>query len=131
MDPEDASQDMLNGNHFLRHANGTSAVPADQFGKQTYIKQGKGYGGFKEISTQGLQAESLKCYNIVNEHCTSPEINVHNAVDIGKRPYEYFSVNLPNEINKTIEKRLETMQCITNSATIQNKAVYDLEAICA
>ena len=36
---------------IVRHANGTSAVPADQCGKQTYIKQGKGYGGFKGIST--------------------------------------------------------------------------------
>ena len=51
MDPEDACQDMLNGNHLLRHVNGTSAVPADQCGKQTYIKQGKGYGGLKGIST--------------------------------------------------------------------------------
>ena len=49
--PHAAKLDLLKGAHVCRHPNGGTAVPADQFGEQTYIKRGKGAGGMKGIST--------------------------------------------------------------------------------
>ena len=46
-----AKEDLLVGAHVCRHSDGETAVPADQFGEQTYIKRGKGSGGTKGIST--------------------------------------------------------------------------------
>ena len=43
---QDAKRDLLAGAHVC----GT-AVPADQFGEQTYIKRGQGAGGMKGLST--------------------------------------------------------------------------------
>lgn len=53
--PHDAKEDLLAGAHVCRHSDGGTAVPADQFGEQTYIKQGKGQGGLKGISTNEVQ----------------------------------------------------------------------------
>ena len=53
--PHDAKEDLLAGAHVCRHSDGGTAVPADQFGEQTYIKQGKGQGGLKGISTNEFQ----------------------------------------------------------------------------
>ena len=47
----DAKADLMAGAHVCRHTDGGIAVPADQFGEQTYIKRGKGAGGMKDIST--------------------------------------------------------------------------------
>ena len=53
--PQRAKQDLLAGAHVCRHSDGGTAVPADQFGEQTYIKRGKGSGGMKGISTSAEQ----------------------------------------------------------------------------
>lgn len=53
--PPRAKEDLLAGAHVCRHSDGGTAVPADQFGEQTYIKQGKGAGGMKGISTSAEQ----------------------------------------------------------------------------
>ncbi|KAL8597460.1 hypothetical protein ACOMHN_050958 [Nucella lapillus] len=53
--PKAAKDDLLNGAHVCRHSDGGTAVPADQFGEQTYIKRGKGAGGLKGISTNAEQ----------------------------------------------------------------------------
>ena len=37
--PHEAKKDLLAGAHVCRHSDGGTAVPADQFGEQTYIKQ--------------------------------------------------------------------------------------------
>ena len=37
--------------HVCRHSDGAAAVSGDMFGEQTCIKQGKGVGGMKRIST--------------------------------------------------------------------------------
>ena len=50
-----AKEDLLVGAYVCRHSDGGTAVPADQFGEQTYIKRGKGYGGMKGISTSPEQ----------------------------------------------------------------------------
>ena len=49
--PDEARKDLLDGCNVCRHLNGAQAVSSDQFGEQTYIKQGKGSGGLKGIST--------------------------------------------------------------------------------
>ena len=43
------------GAHVCQHSDGRTAVPADQFGEQTYIKRRKGSGGMKGISTSPEQ----------------------------------------------------------------------------
>ena len=53
--PQHAKEDLLAGAHVCRHSNGGTAVPADQFGEQTYIRRGKGAGGMKGISTSAEQ----------------------------------------------------------------------------
>ena len=46
--PHRAKEDLLAGAHVCRHSDGGTAMPADQFGEQTYIKRGKGSGGTNE-----------------------------------------------------------------------------------
>ena len=41
----------MKGAHVCRHSDGGTAVPADQFEEQTYIRRGKGAGGLRGIST--------------------------------------------------------------------------------
>ena len=53
--PQRAKEDLLAGAHVCRHSDGRTAVPADQFGEQTYIKRGKGSGSMKGISTSPEQ----------------------------------------------------------------------------
>ena len=53
--PQRAKEDLLAGAHVCRNSDEGTAVPADQFGEQTYIKRGKGYGGMKGISTSPEQ----------------------------------------------------------------------------
>ena len=53
--PQCAKEDLLAGPHVCRHSDGGNAVPAEQFGEQTYIKRGKGSGGMKGISTSPEQ----------------------------------------------------------------------------
>ena len=38
--PLDAKQDLLNGAHVCRHPEGAVEVSGDQYGEQTYMKQG-------------------------------------------------------------------------------------------
>ena len=49
--PHSAKKCLLDGTHVCRHADGRAPVPSEQFGEQTHIKQGKGAGGLKCIST--------------------------------------------------------------------------------
>ena len=53
--PKEAKDDLLQGAHVCRHTDNGTALPADQFGEQTYIKRGKGAGGLKGISTNAEQ----------------------------------------------------------------------------
>ena len=55
--PQRAKEDLLAGARVCRHSDGGTAVPADQFGEQTYIKRGKGTGGMKGISTSVEQVD--------------------------------------------------------------------------
>ena len=53
--PATAKDDLLAGNHVCRYSDGAAAVSGDMFGEQTCIKQGKGVGGMKGISTNPEQ----------------------------------------------------------------------------
>ena len=53
--PTTAKNDLMEGVHVCRHSDGGTAVPADQFGEQTYIRRGKGAGGLRGISTNAEQ----------------------------------------------------------------------------
>ena len=53
--PTAAKNDLMKGAHVCRHSDGGTAVPADQFGEQTYIRRGKDAGGLRGISTNAEQ----------------------------------------------------------------------------
>ena len=55
--PTAAKIDLMKGAHVqvCRHSDGGTAVPADQFGEQTYIRRVKGAGGLRGISTNAEQ----------------------------------------------------------------------------
>ena len=53
--PTAAKNDLMKSAHVCRHTDGGTAVPADQFGEQTYIRRGKGAGGLRGISTNAGQ----------------------------------------------------------------------------
>ena len=48
--PQRAKEDLLARAHVCRHTDWGTAVPADQFGEQTCIRQGKGARSMKGIS---------------------------------------------------------------------------------
>ena len=62
--PPAAKNDLMKGAHICRHKDGGTAVPADQFGEQTYIRPGKGAGGLRGISTNAEQVAVWDCYTI-------------------------------------------------------------------
>ena len=57
--PTAANNDIMKGAHACGHSGGGTAVPADQFGVQTYIMRGKGPGGLRGISTNAEQVCSF------------------------------------------------------------------------
>ena len=66
--PQDAKNDFRNGAHVCRHSEGSAAVSSDQFGEQTYIKQGKQAGGVKGISTNPEQvAVSIESFGVCSQ----------------------------------------------------------------
>ena len=53
--PQAAKKNLINGAHVCRHSEGSPVVSADQFGEQTYSKQGKLAGGMTGISVNPEQ----------------------------------------------------------------------------
>ena len=85
--PQRAKEDLLAGAHFCRHSDWETAVPADQFRKQTYIKRGKGSGGMKGISTSPEQvAVWVNSFSL----CTHLDIameHMYNEAGEGLKPH--------------------------------------------
>ena len=81
--PQRAKEDLLASEHVCLHLDGGTAVPADQFGEQTYINRGKGSGGMR-----GQVAPYT--------------VNVQNALAIGSEQSRQFSASLSSEFHKTI-----------------------------
>ncbi len=195
--PHDAKNDFLDGAHVCHHSEGAAAVSGDQFGEQTYIKQGKQAGGMKGISTNPEQVavwiesfgvcshlsmamddmyspygetvsasakhkeeggkrqeldrqdrqrildelrrhshpltnQSASLYNIVNGQVASAnDVNVQDAVKIGQDMQKAFLASLPDGFHNTIKKKVKTMQVLKRSVKMNNKTIYDLEAIFA
>ena len=48
--PDEAKSDLIKGAHVCRYRDNRASVSANQFGEQTYIRQGKDAGGLKGIS---------------------------------------------------------------------------------
>ena len=203
--PENARRDLEKGCNVCHHSNGAPGVSSDQFGEQTYIKQGKGLGGLKGISTNDEQVavwinsfsicshvslaldniytpssteeieetfseglselsysrvhkeeaksrkeldsqdrsklleqlskyshplltDSDKLFNVVNGQCASEDINVYDALYIGKKQMEEFVNKLPDGFHHVIEKRVKTMQQMKKSVVVQGKPIYNLES---
>ena len=57
-----------------------------------------------------LNTDSSQLYNIVNGQCVHPEINVHNALDVGKKQAEDFVGKLTDGFHKPIAKQVKTMR---------------------
>ena len=85
--PQRAKEDLLAGAHVCRHSDGGTAVPADQFGEQTYIKRGKGSGGMKGISTS---AEHVAVWVNSFSVCAHLDIaieHMYNADEVEQKPH--------------------------------------------
>ena len=57
--PTTAKNDLMKGAHVCHHSDGGTAVPADLFREQTYIRRGKGAGGLRGISMNAEQVAVL------------------------------------------------------------------------
>ena len=63
--PATAKGDLLARSHVCHHSDDAAAVSGDMFAEQTCIKQGKGVGGMKGISTNPEQvAVWMQCFSI-------------------------------------------------------------------
>ena len=82
--PQEARKDLMEGCHVCRHTNGAPAVSSDQFGEQTYIKQGKGSGGLKGISTDPeLVAIWINSFNVCSHTSVAVDIMYNSGEEEG------------------------------------------------
>ena len=75
-----------------------------------------------------LLTDSDKLFNVVNGQCASEDINVYDALYIGKKQMEEFVNKLPDGFHHVIEKRVKTMQQMKKSVVVQGKPIYNLES---
>ena len=93
--PHSAKKYLLDGAHVCRHADERAPVPSDQFGEQTYIKQGKGAGGLKDIPTNtGQVAVWVNSFSI----CSHVSMTMNTM---------YFADQAKEEHNTTAAKHKE------------------------
>ena len=85
--PQRAKEDLLAGAPVCRHSGGGTAVPADQFGEQTYIKRGKGSGGMKGISTSPEQVAVWVNSFSVCAHLDIAMEHVYNEAGEEQKPH--------------------------------------------
>ena len=75
-------------------------------------------------------SESL--YNINNGQVASGnDVNIQDAVKIGKEMHTAFLSSLPDGFHKPIKRMVNTMQVLKKSVKVNHKPVYDLEAVFA
>ena len=77
----------MEGAHVCRHSDGGTAVPADQFGEQTYIRRGKGAGGLRGISTNAEQVAVWVGSFSVCAHLDLAIEAMYCHEDVGKKPF--------------------------------------------
>ena len=85
--PHRAKEDLLADAHVCRHLDGRTAMPADQFGEQTYIKRGKGSGGMKGISTSPEQVAVWVSSFSVCAHLYIAMEHMYNEAGEGQKPH--------------------------------------------
>ena len=76
-----------------------------------------------------LTTPSPSLYNIVNGRIAPPHINVNEAVTIGEDMQMEFMTSLPSGFHNPIKRKIKTMEEMTRGMKINNKTVYDLEAV--
>ena len=119
-------------------------MPADQFGKQTYIRRGKGAGGLRGISTNAeqvavwvgsfsvtLNVKSTDLYNIVNGQVAPTKVNVQDALHIGSTQSEKFTALLPGAFHSKIERKVKTMQEMKKVVIVNCMPIFDFETLFA
>ena len=85
--PTTAKNDLMEGAHVCRHSDGGTAVPADQFGEQTYIRRGKGAGGLRGISTNAEQVTVWVGSFSVCAHLDLAIEAMYSHEDAGEKPF--------------------------------------------
>ena len=86
----------------------------------------------KSKSTHTPCSHILKSiFNVVSGQCASPDINVHNALEIGLQQAEEFIQKIPTGFHSKIEKKVKTMHSLKKAIVVQGRVVHDLEAIFA
>ena len=75
-----------------------------------------------------LLTDSDKLFNVVNGQCASEDINVYDALYIGKKQMEEFVNKLPDGFHHVIEKLVKTMQQMKKSVVVQGKPIYNPES---
>ena len=193
--PAGAKFDLMIGSHVCRHSDGGESVSADQLVEQTYIRQGKGAGGLKGISTNGdqvamwvasfpicsqlidtcddmyrsndtethesnmekqeeegtkrrqleavdrqsmrtelqkyshpLTSPSDHLYTIITGQVATADVNTHQTVELGTAMRDDFIASYPGGFHHTTSSKVNTMQSMKRTATVNNKPVYDLDA---
>ena len=85
--PTTANNDLMEGAHVCRHSDGGTAVPADQFGEQTYIRRGNGAGGLRGISTNAEQVAVWVGSFSVCAHLDLALEAMYCREDAGEKPF--------------------------------------------
>ena len=82
--PATANDDLLAGSLVCHHSDGAAAVSGDMF-EQTCIKQGKGVGGIKGISTNPeYVAVWIQCFGICSHLSKSSDEMYSDAEELEK-----------------------------------------------
>ena len=182
---------------MCRYSDGWESVSADQFGEQTYIRQGKCAGGLKGISTNAYQvavwvasfpicsqlidtfadmypsndtetheansknhkeegtkrrqqleaadrrsmrtelqkyshpltSSSDHLYNTITGQVATADVNTHQTVEVGPAMRDDLIASYQGGYHHTISSKVKTMQSMKRTATVNNKPVYDLDAL--
>ena len=121
--PTTAKNDLMEGAHVCRHSDGGTAVPADQFGEQTYIRRGKGAGGLRGISTN---AEQVAVWVGSFSVCANLDLAIEAMYcheDAGEKPFggTEGECKMKNKHKEEGERRRKMDE------TIRNKIAEELE----
>lgn len=76
-----------------------------------------------------LNDHSDRLYNIVTGQIASPEINVEQALDIGRQMKAKFVSNLPEKFHTSISSPVKTMEMMKKGTKVGSSTVYDMETI--
>ena len=115
----------MKGAHVCRHTDGGTVVdvPDDQFGKQTYIRRGKGSGGLRGISTN---SEQLAVWVVSFSVCVHLDLVIeamHCHDDAGEKPFGGTEGECKTENKHTEEGEIRRKM----DETVRNKIAEELQ----